>query len=67
MTFWKYERQEASGETSIPGTNATVEEVQSTYVNMASALDEINITVTFNSPVLANALENTLSQFEVGA
>lgn len=65
MDFWEYERQ-ASGETPIPGTNATVEQVQTTYHNMVSGLDTITDNITFNSPALINALDNTLSQFEAG-
>ena len=45
---WEFDERQASGETPIPGTNATVQDVVDSFNRITDRLDEIQVSVELN-------------------
>ena len=45
---WELDERQASGETLIPGTNATVQDIVDSFDRITDRLDEIEVSIEFN-------------------
>ena len=45
---WELDERQASGETPIPGTNATVQDIVNSFDRITDKLDEIQVSIEFN-------------------
>ena len=52
---WEFDERQASGETPIPGTNATVQDIVDSFDRITDKLDEIQVSIEFN-PLQQDAL-----------
>ena len=45
---WEFDERQASGETPIPGTNVTVQDIVDSFDHITDRLDEIQVSIEFN-------------------
>ena len=45
---WEFDERQPSGETPIPGTNATVQDIVDSFDRITDRLDEIEVSIEFN-------------------
>ena len=60
---WELDEREASGETPIPGTNVTVQDIVDSFDCITDKIDEIQVSIEFNpsqQDVLADCVASGL-------